>query len=124
MKALSRPLIDVFIKVVDKNFDIIPNLNEEEFSEQRLENFIKTMHETYADGFQLSDLVVYIEQVFSFVLGFTSLQQQEQKQACVIALNLFIEQVPVPMVPSMIATPVLKSLSHSLVEMVFSQFSN
>lgn len=122
LKALSRPLIDVFIKVVERNFDILPSFTDEEFSKERLEHFIETMHSTYADGFQLSDLIVYIEQTFSFVLGFSSLQTAEQKEACVHALNLFIDQVPVPMVPSVIAGAVLKSLSTSLVDMVFNQF--
>lgn len=122
LKALSRPLIDVFIKVIERNFEILPSLSEEEFSKQRLDLFITKMQETYADGFQLSDLVVYIEQTFSFVLGFTSLERAQQKEACVYGLNVFIDQVPVPMVPSMIAGPVLKSLSSSLVEMVFNQF--
>lgn len=119
-KSLVRPSVDVLFNVKKGSSRFSPETREGPITQMDLQAFVATMRSTYDDGFQWTDIAVYLESIVEFVLGYKNLSQEDQLNAAVAGVNMIIDTISVGPFSSTITQPLLKSFSRPLVMFVFS----
>jgi hypothetical protein len=119
-KAAIAPVIDFIVAMNGEGFEIIPTLHFEEANGQTFKAFVERLKQTYGDGFQWSDLTVYLKESTSFVLGFKNLSTDEMKSSLGDIINTLIDITDTPFLPDTLVDPVLKAFTTPLVESIFS----
>lgn len=120
-KALTPSLLDLFLSFQGPNAQLIPQINLEPPSPQTFQLFLETLQETYADGFQLSDIAVYIQKTSIFVMGFSNLTDEEKLNSTCDIVNMIIDNINFGPLPSAITSPILKSFTKPLIQTIFSK---
>jgi|GEM_PF-1084570 len=119
-KAAIAPVIDFIVAMNGEGFEIIPTLHFEKANQKTFKAFTEKLKETYGDGFQWSDLAVYLKESTSFVLGFNNLSRDEMKSFLRDIINRLIDITDTPFLPDALIDPVLKAFTSPLVESIFS----
>jgi hypothetical protein len=120
-KAFAPTLLDLFLEMQGTGANLIPVMSNEKPSQQTFQNYIKSLKASYADGFQLSDIALYIEKTVVFSMGFTNLTEKEKIDASVEIINTIIDNLNFGPLPSLVTAPILKTFTRPLVELIFSK---
>jgi len=120
-KALTPTLLDLFLSFQGPEGQLVPQIHLEQPSAQTFQTFVNTMHDTYADGFQLSDLAVYVTKTATFTIGFTDLTDQEKIESTCDIVNMIIDNVNFGPLPTAVISPILKSFTKPLIQAIFSK---
>jgi hypothetical protein len=120
-KALTPTLLDLFLNFQGPGGQLIPQIHLEKPSPQTFLTFVNIMQDTYADGFQLSDLAVYVEKTAVFTMGFTDLSEQEKIESTCDIVNTIIDNVNFGPLPTAVTSPILKSFTKPLIQAIFSK---
>jgi hypothetical protein len=120
-KALAPTLLDLFLSFQGPEAQLLPQIHLEKPSAQTFENFVNTLHDTYADGFQLSDLAVYVTKTATFTMGFTDLSDQEKVESTCDIVNMIIDNVNFGPLPTEVTSAILKSFTKPLIQAIFSK---
>lgn len=120
-KALTPSLLDLFLSFQGDGAQFIPQLSSEEPSAQSFQVFMDDLKDTYSDGFQLSDIAVYIEKTTIFVMGFSTLTDQEKMDSTCEIVNTIIDNINFGPLPSALTSPILKSFTRPLIQTIFSK---
>lgn len=118
-KLLIPPVIDVVIN--SGKFSVIPVIRKDLPTQDTFKRFAQELQNTYADGFQWSDLGSYIQSSMNFVCSFAVLTSAQKQTAVVDIINMVIDTVDFPYVPDDLIDPILKTLVPPMVSMVFAR---
>lgn len=120
-KTLAPTLIDLFLSIHGPDAGLIPVISDMEPTPQNFQTFIGTLKATYEDGFQLSDIAIYVTKTTAFIMGFSLLSQQEKIEAASLIVESIIDNVNFGPFPAAFTAPILKSFTKPLITYAFSQ---
>lgn len=120
-KALTPSLLDLFLSFQGDGAQFFPQISSKEPSAETFQVFMDALKDTYSDGFQLSDIAVYIEKTTIFVMGFSTLTDQEKMDSICEIVNMIIDNINFGPLPSALTSPILKSFTRPLIQTIFSK---